>query len=69
MGGGGVKIWKPSVVGYGYFLEWPITYTPYSTVLQIICADTLLKLCSIFTSPARVRKNVSNEYNVRKYYL
>ena len=21
--GGGVKIWKPSVVGYGYFLELP----------------------------------------------
>ena len=23
-GGGGVKTWKPSVVGYGYFLELPI---------------------------------------------
>ena len=22
---GGVKTWKPSVVGYGYFLELPIT--------------------------------------------
>ena len=22
-GGGGVKTWKPSVVGYGYFLELP----------------------------------------------
>ena len=25
--GGGVKIWKPSVVGYGYFLELPNTCT------------------------------------------
>ena len=24
-GKGGVKIWKPSVVGYGYFLELPIS--------------------------------------------
>ena len=23
---GGVKTWKPSVVGYGYFLELPISY-------------------------------------------
>ena len=23
-GGGGVKTWKPSVVGYGYFLDLPI---------------------------------------------
>ena len=23
-GGGGVKTWKPSIVGYGYFLELPI---------------------------------------------
>ena len=22
-GGGGVKTWKPSVLGYGYFLELP----------------------------------------------
>ena len=25
--GGGVKTWKPSVVGYGYFLELPIKYS------------------------------------------
>ena len=23
---GGVKTWKPSVVGYGYFLELPISF-------------------------------------------
>ena len=27
MGGGGVKIWKPSVAGYGHFLELPILTT------------------------------------------
>ena len=32
-GGGGVKIWKPSVVVYGYFLELPITLRTFITFI------------------------------------
>ena len=28
---GGIKTWKPSVVGYGYFLELPIGVPPWNT--------------------------------------
>ena len=35
---GGVKTWKPSVVGYGYFLELPITVFVWgkNTILKFL---------------------------------
>ena len=37
-GKGGVKTWKPSVVGYGYFLELPnfIKITPLCLAFSIL---------------------------------
>ena len=32
---GGVKTWKPSVVGYGYFLELPIVCLKGSGMISI----------------------------------
>ena len=33
---GGVKTWKPSVVGYGYFLELPIGWCKSSCLRDIV---------------------------------
>ena len=43
-GRGGVKIWKPSVVWYGYFLEFPIAAldTWFSKNFTEICTAVLL---------------------------
>ena len=45
--GGGVKTWKPSVVGYGYFLELPISHF-VTAATKFSCCSSNKKMSPLF---------------------
>ena len=49
----GVETWKPSVVGYGYFLElpiglWFIIYTTVAIICYVPCIELVLTFVSYY---------------------
>ena len=44
-GKGGVKTWKPSMVGYGYFQELPITCTCLSKFYHLFAPRNIMQHC------------------------
>ena len=63
-GGGGVKIWKPSVVGYGYFLELPMVIRLFVKLLPDALTPQFndFVLQSVRISKEKTSKDVSKNF-------